>query len=395
MGKLAHQFLLASGKLQTLCYKEDIESALRTPGMGGFELLDLHDFPGQGTALVGVLDPFWDDKGYVTAKEYRRFCNSTVPLARLSKRVFTSDESLPAELEVAHFGPAPLTNVIVTWELRDAKGKALTNGGWLVKSLPLSNGTHLGDLKLDLRSVPTPAAYKLVVGLGEASLATTSRRGKTTVFENDWDVWVYPPAAAIPAQADVLVTSRFDDEARARLRAGGKVLLTIPGGQVRNFESAPVELGFSSIFWNTAWTHRQAPTTLGILCDPKHPALAEFPTEFHSNWQWWYLIHRAGALRLDLLPRGLSPIVRIIDDWFTARPLALVLEGKVGPGKIVVCGVDLTQEAADPVSRQMRASLLDYMASNRFEPAVELATDQIQGLIVQAKARAPHGSRAN
>src|ERR1019366_7865673 len=61
MGGLAKPFLLASGKLQTLCYKEDIESALRTPGMGGFELLDLHDFPGQGTALVGVLDPFWHD----------------------------------------------------------------------------------------------------------------------------------------------------------------------------------------------------------------------------------------------------------------------------------------------------------------------------------------------
>ena len=97
MGNLAHQFLLASGKLQTLCYKEDIESALRTPGMGGFELLDLHDFPGQGTALVGVLDPFWEDKGYVTAAEYRRFCNTTVPLARLAKRVFTTDEKLEAE----------------------------------------------------------------------------------------------------------------------------------------------------------------------------------------------------------------------------------------------------------------------------------------------------------
>ncbi len=80
MGDLAHRFLLASGKLQTLCYKEDIESALRTPHMGGFQLLDLHDFPGQGTALVGVLDPFWEGKGYVTAKEYRRFCYSTVPL---------------------------------------------------------------------------------------------------------------------------------------------------------------------------------------------------------------------------------------------------------------------------------------------------------------------------
>src|SRR6201999_4062175 len=98
MGGQARQFLLASGKLQTLCYKEDIESALRTPGMGGFELLDLHDFPGQGTALVGVLDPFWDEKGYVTAAEYRRFCNSTVPLARLSKRVFTTEENIRAEI---------------------------------------------------------------------------------------------------------------------------------------------------------------------------------------------------------------------------------------------------------------------------------------------------------
>ena len=80
----ARDFLLASGKLQALCYKEEIESALRTPGMGGFELLDLHDFPGQGTALVGVLDAFWDSKGYVTAGEFRRFCGSTVPLARLA-----------------------------------------------------------------------------------------------------------------------------------------------------------------------------------------------------------------------------------------------------------------------------------------------------------------------
>ena len=89
-GRLAERFLLASGKLQALCYKEEIESALRTPGMGGFELLDLHDFPGQGTALVGVLDPFWDEKGYVTAEEYSRFCNATVPLARLAKRVVHS-----------------------------------------------------------------------------------------------------------------------------------------------------------------------------------------------------------------------------------------------------------------------------------------------------------------
>jgi len=74
---LADDFVQASGKLQALCYKADIEAAYRTSGFGGFQLLDLHDFPGQGTALVGVLDPFWDEKGYISPEEFRQFSNET------------------------------------------------------------------------------------------------------------------------------------------------------------------------------------------------------------------------------------------------------------------------------------------------------------------------------
>ena len=369
MSDLAHQFLLASGKLQALCYKEDIESALRTPGMGGFELLDLHDFPGQGTALIGVLDPFWDDKGYVTAKEFRRFCNSTVPLASMSKRVFTTDEYFHADIEAANFGPAPLTNAATSWQLVDDQGRIFAHSELPAKTLPVDNGIVLGRADMDLRSAPAPAKYKLVVRVGSRNAS----------FENDWDIWVYP--ATPPARSsDVLVTANFDAAAQRRLQDGGKVLLTIPGQEIRNYDHDPVKLGFSSIFWNTAWTGRQAPTTLGILCDPKNPALAEFPTDFCSNWQWWYLIHRAGALRLDLLPQGVKPIVRVIDDWVTAHPLGLVIEGKVGAGKIVVCGFDLTSNADDPVSRQMRASLLDYMKSMAFKPQVEISTAQIESL---------------
>jgi hypothetical protein len=117
------------------------------------------------------------------------------------------------------------------------------------------------------------------------------------------------------------------------------------------------------------------------LCDPQNPALASFPTDYFSNWQWWYLIHRAGALRLDLLPDNLTPIVRVIDDWVTAHPLALIIEGKVGAGKIIVCGFDLTRDADDPVSRQMRASLLNYMDSKNFSQKVELTTARIESLI--------------
>jgi len=369
MSALAKPFLLASGKLQTLCYKEDIESALRTPGMGGFELLDLHDFPGQGTALVGVLDAFWDDKGYVTAKEYSRFCSRTVPLARLAKRVFTTDEKFEAGFEVANFGPTPLENAVLAWKLVDDEGKVFALGRLPAKTIPVDNGIALGSVDINLQNAPVPAKYKLVAGLDGTS------------FENDWDLWVYP--AQLPAApSDVLVTSKFDDAARNCLLAGGKVLLSIPGKDLSNYDKDPVKLGFSSIFWNTAWTGRQAPTTLGILCDPQNPALTQFPTEFCSDWQWWYLIHRAGALRLDLLPKEVTPIVRVIDDWVTARPLGLIVEGKVGAGKIIVCGFDLTEDALkDPVSRQMRASLMSYLGSEKCQPSAGLTFGQIASLM--------------
>lgn len=226
----------------------------------------------------------------------------------------------------------------------------------------------MGHISIDLKNAVAPQKYKLVVGLDG------------TRFENDWDIWIYPSELQNKTN-DVLVTSEFDDRAQNYLHSGGKVLLTIPGKEVCNYDKEPVKLGFSSIFWNTAWTGRQAPTTLGILCDPRNPALSDFPTDFYSNWQWWYLIHRAGALRLDLLPKGLDPIVRVIDDWVTAYPLGLIVEGKMGSGKIIICGFDLIDNADDPVSRQMRASLLNYINSEKFAPQTELTADEIVSLI--------------
>lgn len=87
--------------MQTLCYKADIEAALRTKGFGGFQLLDLHDFPGQGSALVGVLNPFWESKGYVTPQEYSEFCNEVVPLVRMPRMIYNSGDTLRAAVEVA------------------------------------------------------------------------------------------------------------------------------------------------------------------------------------------------------------------------------------------------------------------------------------------------------
>ena len=368
----AHDFLIASGKLQAMCYKEDIESALRTPEMGGFQLLGLNDFPGQGTALVGVLDAFWEGKGYISAAEFRRFCNRTVPLARLERRVFTTGDTLTADLEVAHFGAAPLARAATTWQLVGDDHHVVAKGRFEPRDIPVGGGTALGQVKLALKELPAPARYRLVVSL------------EGTPFANDWDVWVYPPAArvATDAPAGVTITRELDAAAQTRLDAGGTVWLMIPPDRVKpDPKKGKIALGFSSIFWNTAWTNGQAPHTLGVLCDPKHPAFAAFPTDGYSNWQWWYPVTQAGAMMLDDLPAALQPLVQVIDDWVTNRKLALVFEARVGKGKLLVTSIDLAGPDLDPVRRQLRASLLQYAASPAFNPAVPLPAGQVRGLI--------------
>jgi hypothetical protein len=380
----AHDFLLASGKLQALCYKADIEAALRTPGMAGFELLDLHDFPGQGTALVGVLDPFWEEKGYITPAEYSRFCSATVPLARLAKRVFTTGERLEAELEIAHFGAAPLENAVVQWSLRGPDGLPEASGTLTPQTIPIGNGLKLGRVSIHLAAatVHAPGRHRLVVGI------------QGTQIENEWNVWVYPSKVDTQPPATVTIVNALDAVALAALQKGGKVLLLIPPKLVKNAAKDKVVLGFSSIFWNTAWTHRQPPTTLGILCDPKHPALAHFPTDFHSDWQWWYLVTRAAPMILDELPRALLPTVQVIDDWVTAHKLALIFEAHVAGGSLLVCSMDLEHDLdANPVARQMRASLLSYMAGPAFRPDVELKPDDIASLMSRAKGGGDAGFR--
>ncbi|TXK44317.1 beta-galactosidase, partial [Pontibacter qinzhouensis] len=269
---LADSFLLASGKLQVLCYKADIEASLRTKGMAGFQLLGLQDFPGQGTALVGVVNPFWEDKGYVTPAEYSSFSNTVVPLARFEKMNLVNTETLRIPVELANFGYKPLENTTLEWTISDARGAVLFTGNLPAKTFAIGNGLEAGLIEQPLASIKM--AQKLVLTVNAAG------------FKNSWDFFVYP--AALPkASTDILVTSKLDNNALAKLNSGGKVLLTFPKASIALSKGGNIAVGFSSIFWNTAWTNGQAPHTLGIFCDPKHPALSNFPADYHSNWQWW------------------------------------------------------------------------------------------------------------
>jgi len=367
----ARDFFMASGKLQALCYKEEIEAALRTPGIGGIQLLDLHDFPGQGTALVGVLDPFWDSKPYITPDEFRRFYNTTVPLARLLRRTWTNSETLTADIEIAHFGAAPLENAKPYWRVLAADGKVAASGELPVQTVPIGQGTKPGQVSLALGKLPAPQQYKLVVGL------------KGTPFENDWNFWVYPAVPPAPS-ADVLVTDSFDEAARKHLADGGKVLLA--SGRLG---AGNLKLFFEPVFWNHFMLNTNPHQTLGLLCDPRHPALAQFPTEYFQDWQWSDIVTSARTIVLDDLPQDLQPIVQPIDDWNTNRKLGLVFECKVGLGKLLVCAADLSKDLEyRPAARQLRASLLAYAGSKAFNPAVQVEETKLTEVLDRAKPSA-------
>ncbi|SDD26710.1 sugar-binding domain-containing protein [Auraticoccus monumenti] len=365
MADQAEEFRLASGELQELAYKEDIEAALRTPGFGGFHLLGLNDFPGQGTALVGVLDAFWQEKGYCTAAEFARFCGPTVPLARLPKRVLTSGEELTFTVQVAHFGAAALEGATVAWTLQDDSGAKLDSGTVGGSTVAIGNSSMHGEV-----SVAAPESSEA----RRLSLEVTVTTAEGEQHANDWSLWVFPPAAPAPT-SDVLTTRDLEEALEAA--EGGRTVLLFPELGAPHTE---VALGFSPVFWNTAWTRNQAPHTLGITHDPAHPALAGFPSDGHTDWQWWEPLHGANAVVLDDLPE-VHPIVQPIDTWFSARRLGLVWEVGVGEGRLLVCSMDLHSDLdVRPVARQLLASLLGYLGGEG-RPAPTVSAEAVRQLL--------------
>lgn len=364
---LAEDYLQASGQLSVLLYKEDIEMCLRTPGMSGFQLLDLHDFPGQGTALVGTLDAFWESKGLIDPTAYRRFCNSTVPLARLDKRTFENTETFAASVEVLHYGPHDLRDAVVVWTIRDTQGGVVQQGQFEKTTLVTGGNTPLGEIRVSLDGAA--AAKKLVL--------TVAVHG--TEYANDWDFWVYPAKQDMATDDTALIAVRFDETVEAALNAGKTVMLLPEPAVLKEKEMGR----FVPVFWSPVHFPDQ-PITMGLLCSPSHPALALFPTEFHTNWQWWELMTQSSAAVMDAAPRDFEPIVRMVDGFTKNRRLYNLFEARVGRGKLLFCSMDITTDPDKRIAaRQLRRSLLAYVGSDTFAPAGTLTMDFVKGLFVE------------
>jgi hypothetical protein len=301
----------------------------------------------------------------VAPAEYRRFCDDTVLLARLEKRVWTSDETLKADIDIAHFGPTDLAAASLRWRLRDGALRTLASD--VLYSRPLRTGavTPIGHLDLPLTRFSRATALNLEVRLDE------------TRFVNDWNLWVYPAATESAVPPGVTLASSLDAAGIAALEGGGRVVVMADSASVRGATTGR----FDPVFWNRQWFPTQPQHTLGLLMDPKHPALASFPTTFHADWQWQELQNRSKPMLLEGLPRALQPIIQPIDDWNTCRKLALAFEAQVGAGRLLVCSLDLTGDLTSrPAARQLRRSLLDYAASARFRPKTRVEPSQVRAL---------------
>jgi hypothetical protein len=361
------QFAHASGRFQLACYKEEIEANLRTPGLGGFQLLDLHDYTGQGTALVGLLDPFWEEKGYVGSREWRQFCSETVPLARLTKRTFTTAEKLEVSVDVAHYATAPLTNVTISCIIENAAGKDISDKKLAVAILPVGRSADAGKFAHDLSTLPAPGLYHLVVAIKDGARVKTA---------NHWNFWLYPAQVSTEPSKDVLVTSSWK-EAETKLAGGGKVLF-LPRNADLDWSSPPLDN--LPVFWNRLMSPQWG-RMLGLWCDTNHPPLAGFPTEANCDWQWTQITKGTRAINLGKLPRELKPIVAAIDDWNRNWKLAPIFEARVGQGKLLVCSFDIATKLDERiVARQLRRSLLDYAASDKFQPKVSVSPEQMRAL---------------
>lgn len=355
----ADRFAADSAALAALCYREEIEAALRTPGMGGFELLGLQDFPGQGTALVGLLDAFLETKGAVTPARFRQCCGPHVLLARFDRHTWTVGETFRADLELAHYGAEDFPAGEIRWSLGQAHGTmevaAAARGGLRkLRRLTLALPAVSRALRLDLTLEHGPS-------------------GATTVYP----LWLYPGAPrATPPGVSLLRCGEGDPQ--ALLAAGGTVVVC--ADVQRRFRGTPGG-GFTPDFW--CWSmFKNVPGTLGLAIAADHPALAGFPTESHANWQWLHLARAAQPVVLDGFPADLVPCVEVIDNPERAQRLGLIFEARVGPGRLLVCAIDLPALAPQhPEARALLESLLHYAASPDFKPAAELSAEFLTKLL--------------
>lgn len=343
---LTKDFFEASGKLAVQCYKEDIETIFRTKGMSGFQLLSLQDYPGQGMALIGILDSFWKSKGLIVPETWRQFCNDQVVLAQFERYTYFSGETISLEVSMCNYGMQDLVDEVVHIELR---GNSIVLEERAIKGVRVRRGdvSKVGMVELATQTVHKPVACELIL--------------KCRDLVNSYPIWIYPRDLMVPSE-NVYVTKVLDQRANDYLEKGKNVLL------LSDQLEQSLEAGFTPDFWCYPMFkeacegkgEKVAPGTMGLLIQAEHPALAMFPTDTYASWQWQQIVTKSKPVILDDRMDGYKIIAEVIDNFDRAHRLGLIYEQKVHKGKLIICTVDLLAYTEIPDVRQLYNSLLSY-----------------------------------
>ncbi|MCQ2135314.1 MAG: beta-glucuronidase [Bacteroidales bacterium] len=355
MAHQAEDFFKASGALTVLEYKAVIEAHLRSSLSAGFQLLSLNDFTGQGYAPVGILDAFWDSKGLVTPEQWRGFCSASTVLLRYPKCTFFSDETFSSSVELYNYTGKSSRAAKVSWKLSDESGKLMAGGvaGTMkVESYDVFKGPAIS---IKLPSLKIRNARRLTLSVSVEGYG-----------ENSWDIWVYPRHDEVKSDDSVLYTDVFDLAAKKALMAGGKVVLTPAPDRVEGRKSV-----FPNHFWNPimfAWK----PMTMGCLMDVESHVFDEFPSSYHSDWQWWDILTNSKVIDLQDAPAELTPFIQVIDAFDSNRKLGICFEARVCGGKLLVLPLDKEVLKTSPAATGLLFSIDSYVRGEFFNPGVEL-----------------------
>ncbi|UQZ37729.1 glycoside hydrolase family 2 [Paenibacillus sp. PK3_47] len=359
--KLVH----GSGMLALQLYRDEIEAALRTPELGGFQLLDLHDFPGQSTATVGILNAFWESKGLIEPQQFRNFCSATVLLLRMPKRIYTTGDSYSADINIAHFGQSELTEARMKWSITDEEGNLLDHGFAEAEKIPFGSGIALGQFT-------TEALRQIRI----SSRLTVSLELLGTEIRNEWPIWVYTPAEErTDLEPGITITSTLDDDLLHKLAGGERVLFLLKEEELEHTARGK----FHPVFWSPV--HFATENPCGIIVNPVHPALKGFPTREYAEHQWKDLLDHSVSLIINHdLP--FEPVVQVIPNFYHNRKLTNLAEYKIGRGKLLLCGINIEDALENrPAAAQLRASLIEYMSTDAFEPTLSLETGELRELL--------------
>ena len=359
------QFAEASGKWAAKLYKAEMEMATRTPGLGGYQLFGIQDYPGQGTAPVGILDPFMESKGFISPKEWRQSSSDLMIIAELPRFTFETGEKAEIPVMLVNYTGNPDEISKIKWSTPFTSGELITPAG--------SGLLDAGMIELEMVSLKSPEMMSLIL---------ETEDGKA---ENKYDFWIYPKE--MKKVAKVVVTQNID-EALHSLKEGGRVILMPDSASIA---SASIDPLFTTDFWNyrmyrticEEMHQKPSPGTLGLFIDKNHPSLSKFPTENHTDWQWFALISNSRPLIIDRLPKNFDPIVEVIDNVERNFRLALMLECNVGKGKLMIVSVDPEKAGNYPEGRWFIQSLKEYMAGKNCKPTITLTPEQVVNLLTK------------